>query len=226
LKIYCRAAILCAFIQMHRIDNMFSQQVFLQGLGMGASLIMPIGAQNAYVIRTGVSGRHVGLTVAACVLVDMTLIALGIAGLGKLIESSSWLLAAARYGGAAFLLWYGLRCWAGAVRGGGAGPAADGAQPASARRALVTVLAMSLLNPHVYLDTVVLLGAVGGSLAAGHRGAFAAGAMTASLLWFSVLGLGARRCAFVLGRPAVWRVIEGFTGTTMLVLAVLLLKGA
>jgi L-lysine exporter family protein LysE/ArgO len=205
---------------------MFSQQVFLQGLGMGASLIMPIGAQNAYVIRTGVSGRHVGLTVAACVLVDMTLIALGIAGLGKLIESSSWLLAAARYGGAAFLLWYGLRCWAGAVRGGGAGPAADGAQPASARRALVTVLAMSLLNPHVYLDTVVLLGAVGGSLAAGHRGAFAAGAMTASLLWFSVLGLGARRCAFVLGRPAVWRVIEGFTGTTMLVLAVLLLNGS
>jgi L-lysine exporter family protein LysE/ArgO len=226
LKIVCRAAILCTFIQMHGIANMFSQQVFLQGLGMGASLIMPIGAQNAYVIRTGVSGRHVGLTVAACVLVDMTLIALGIAGLGKLIESSSWLLAAARYGGAAFLLWYGLRCWAGAVRGGGAGPAADGAQPASARRALVTVLAMSLLNPHVYLDTVVLLGAVGGSLAAGHRGAFAAGAMTASLLWFSVLGLGARRCAFVLGRPAVWRVIEAFTGSTMLVLAVLLFNGA
>jgi L-lysine exporter family protein LysE/ArgO len=214
---------------MHRINKMFSQQVFLQGLGMGASLIMPIGAQNAYVIRTGVSGRHVGLTVAACVLVDMTLIALGIAGLGKLIESSSWLLAAARYGGAAFLLWYGLRCWAGALGkggGGGAGPAAEGSQAASARRALVTVLAMSLLNPHVYLDTVVLLGAVGGSLAAGHRGAFAAGAMTASLLWFSVLGLGARRCAFVLGRPAVWRVIEAFTGSTMLVLAVLLLTSA
>jgi L-lysine exporter family protein LysE/ArgO len=206
---------------------MFSQQVFLQGLGMGASLIMPIGAQNAFVIRTGVSGRHVGLTVAACVLVDMSLIALGIAGLGKLIESSGWLLAAARYGGAAFLLWYGLRCWAGALgKGGGAGPVADGVQPASARRALVTVLAMSLLNPHVYLDTVVLLGAVGGSLAAGHRGAFAAGAMTASLLWFSVLGLGARRCAFVLGRPAVWRAIEAITGTTMLVLAVLLINGA
>jgi L-lysine exporter family protein LysE/ArgO len=205
---------------------MFSQQVFLQGLGMGASLIMPIGAQNAYVIRTGVSGRHVGLTVAACVLVDMALIALGMAGLGKLIESSGWLLAAARYGGAMFLLWYGVRCWTSAVRGAGVGPAAAAQQMPTARRALATVLAMSLLNPHVYLDTVVLLGAVGGSLAAGHRGAFAAGAMTASLLWFCALGLVARRCAFVLRRPMVWRAIEGFTGTTMLVLAALLLRNA
>jgi L-lysine exporter family protein LysE/ArgO len=205
---------------------MFSQQVFLQGLGMGASLIMPIGAQNAHVIRTGVSGRPVGLTVAACVLVDVTLIALGMAGLGKLVDSSAWLLAAARYGGAAFLLWYGLRCWASAWRGGAVTPATGQAGTASRRRALLTVLAMSLLNPHVYLDTVVLLGAVGGSLAAGHRSAFAAGAMTASLLWFCTLGLLARRCAFVLGRPAVWRAIEGFTGTTMLVLAVLLVKEA
>jgi L-lysine exporter family protein LysE/ArgO len=112
------------------------------------------------------------------------------------------------------------------MRGGAGAPAGGEAQPGSARRALLTVLAMSLLNPHVYLDTVLLLGAVGGSLAAGHRSAFAAGAMTASLLWFSILGLGARRCAFVLGRPAVWRAIEAFTGTTMLVLAVLLLGEA
>jgi L-lysine exporter family protein LysE/ArgO len=205
---------------------MFSHQVFLQGLGMGASLIMPIGAQNAHVIRTGVSGRHVGLTVATCILIDAALIGLGIAGLGRLVESSSWLLAAARYGGGAFLLWYGLRCWMSALRGAAAGPAAEGAQAVSGRRALLTVMAMSLLNPHVYLDTVVLLGAVGSSLAAGHRGAFAAGAMTASLLWFSILGLGARRCAFILGRPTVWRAIEAFTGTTMLVLAVLLLRDA
>jgi len=205
---------------------MFSHQVFLQGLGMGASLIMPIGAQNAHVIRTGVSGRHVGLTVATCILIDATLIALGMAGLGRLVESSAWLLAAARYGGGAFLLWYGLRCWVSALRGGAAGPAAEGEMALSRRRALLTVMAMSLLNPHVYLDTVVLLGAVGSSLAAGHRSAFAAGAMTASLLWFTILGLGARRCAFILGRPAVWRGIEAFTGTTMLVLAVLLLKEA
>jgi L-lysine exporter family protein LysE/ArgO len=203
---------------------MFSQPIFLQGLGMGASLIMPIGAQNAHVIRTGVAGRHVVLTVATCVLIDVALIALGMSGFGALIETSPALLLAARWGGAAFLLWYGLRCLKSCWRGSAAPAAATGGQAAAtASRALGIVLAMSLLNPHVYLDTVVLLGAVGSSLAAGHRVSFAAGAMTASLLWFSALGLGARRCAFVLARPVVWRAVEGFTGATMLVLAALLL---
>jgi L-lysine exporter family protein LysE/ArgO len=208
---------------------MFSQQVFLQGLGLGASLIMPIGAQNAHVIRTGVSGRHVLLTVATCILVDVSLIALGMAGLGTLVESSPRVMAAARWGGAAFLLWYGWRCLASSWRGAAAPARDDGARAGSRvgnrRHALGMVLAMSLLNPHVYLDTVVLLGAVGSSLAAGHRASFAAGAMLASLLWFSGLGLLARRCAFVLARPGVWRAIEAVTGMTMLVLAGLLLRG-
>jgi L-lysine exporter family protein LysE/ArgO len=208
---------------------MFSQQVFLQGLGLGASLIMPIGAQNAHVIRTGVAGRHVLLTVATCILVDMSLIALGMAGLGTLVESSPRVMAAARWGGAAFLLWYGWRCLASSWRGAAAPVNQDdaraGGRGGNRRQALGMVLAMSLLNPHVYLDTVVLLGAVGSSLAAGHRASFAAGAMLASLLWFSGLGLLARRCAFVLARPAVWRAIEAVTGMTMLVLAALLLRG-
>jgi L-lysine exporter family protein LysE/ArgO len=204
---------------------MLSQPVFLQGLGLGASLIMPIGAQNAYVIRTAVRGRHVGLTVAACVLVDMALIALGTSGFGLLVESSPRLLLAARYGGSVFLLWYGLRCLASSWRGGST-PRADGdTAGGGAYRALATVLAMSLLNPHVYLDTVVLLGAVGASLAEAHKTSFAAGAMTASLLWFSGLALVARRGACVLGRPAVWRAVEAFTGAMMLALAVLLLRG-
>jgi L-lysine exporter family protein LysE/ArgO len=204
---------------------MFSQQIFMQGLGMGASLIMPIGAQNAHVIRTGIRGRHVLLTVATCILVDVTLIALGMSGFGALVEASPVLLAAARYGGALFLLWYGLRCLASSWRGG-AGPSLAGeAQAAGAHKALGTVLAMSLLNPHVYLDTVVLLGAVGSSLALGHRTSFAAGAMSASLLWFSSLGLLARHCAPFLGRPAVWRAVEAFTGATMLVLAAMVVRG-
>ena len=209
---------------------MLSQPVFLQGLGMGASLIMPIGAQNAFVIRTAVRGRHVMLTVAACVLVDIALIALGMSGFGMLVESSPRLLLAARWGGAAFLLWYGVRCLASSWRGGNA-PQAQGqdgerAQRGGTARALATVLAMSLLNPHVYLDTVVLLGAVGASLGDTHKTSFAAGAMTASLLWFSSLGLVARHGAFVLGRPTVWRAVEAFTGATMLVLAALLLRPA
>ena len=203
---------------------MFSQQVFLQGLGMGASLIMPIGAQNAHVIRTGVRGRHLLLTVATCVLIDMTLIGLGMSGFGALVEASPLLLAICRWGGALFLVWYGCRCLKSAWQTHTAPVQPDDARAGSARQAFTLVLAMSLLNPHVYLDTVVLLGAVGSSLAAGHRTAFAAGAMLASLLWFSGLGLLARRCAFVLARPSVWRAVEVFTGATMLVLAALLLR--
>ena len=97
---------------------MFSQQVFLQGLGLGASLIMAIGAQNAHVIRTGVRGQHVLATVAACIVVDVALIALGIAGLGALVQAAPTLMAIARYGGAVFLVWYGWRCWKSSLRGG------------------------------------------------------------------------------------------------------------
>ena len=205
---------------------MFSQQVFLQGLGLGASLIMAIGAQNAHVIRTGGRGQHVLATVAACIAVDLLLIGLGIAGLGALVEASPLLTSVARYGGAAFLLWYGWRCWKSSLRGGASLAASPDEKAQTLGRALATVLALSLLNPHVYLDTVVLLGAVGSSLAGDARLSFALGAMTASVLWFSALGLGARRFATVLGRPAVWRAIEAATGTLMLVLAYLLVRGA
>lgn len=197
----------------------------MQGLGLGASLIMPIGAQNAHVIRTGIRGRHLALTVAACVIVDISLIALGMSGFGALVESSPALLAACRWGGAAFLLWYGLRCLLGSWRGGEAPALSAEAQSGSARKALFTVLAMSLLNPHVYLDTVVLLGAVGSSLALEHRNSFTLGAMAASLLWFTGLALLARRFSSLLGRPAVWRGVEAFTGVLMLVLAGLVLRG-
>jgi len=202
---------------------MFSQQVYLQGLVLGAGLIMGIGAQNAHVLRTAVRGHHVLPTVATCILVDVILIAAGTAGLGALIQSSPLLLALARYGGAAFLVWYGLRCWQSSLRGGASLAADPSAQTQTLGAALATVLALSLLNPHVYLDTVVLLGAVGSSLAQDDRSSFALGAITASILWFSAIGLGARRFASVLARPAVWRVIEALTGAMMFVLAALLL---
>ena len=203
---------------------MFSQQIFLQGLGLGASLIMPIGVQNAHVIRTGIRGRHVVLTVATCILVDITLIALGMAGFGALVTAAPMLLAASRYGGALFLLWYGQRCLRSSWRGGDAPGPSPAATQAGAGQAFSSVLALSLLNPHVYLDTVVLLGAVGSSLASAHQTSFTAGAMLASLLWFSALGLLARLGAGVLGRPAIWRAIEAFTGATMLLLAGLLVR--
>ena len=165
-------------------------------------------------------------TVVTCIIVDVALIALGISGLGALVEASPTLMNVARYGGAAFLVWYGWRCWKSSLRGGASLELSGDARAQTLGRALATVLALSLLNPHVYLDTVVLLGAVGSSLAGDARPSFALGAMTASVLWFTALGLGAQRFAPVLGRPAVWRAIEGFTGTLMLVLAVLLVRGA
>ncbi len=204
---------------------MTTTAVFLSGLGLGASLIMAIGAQNAHVLRMGVQRRHVLLTVAACIVIDIALIGLGVAGAGALIEASPLLMTAARWGGAAFLLWYGLRCWARLGASAGlTGPATSA--PVGAAAALGTVVAMSLLNPHVYLDTVVLLGSIGGRYPADQRPAFSAGAMVASLLWFSALGFGASRYATVLARPRVWLGIEALTGAVMVGLAVKLAFGS
>lgn len=197
---------------------MTTTAVYLSGLGLGASLIMAIGAQNAHVLRMGVRRQHVTLTVLTCIAVDIVLIGLGVAGAGALIESSPALLALTRWGGAAFLLWYGLKSWA-RLRQAGTLAAASDATAGSAGGALLAVLALSLLNPHVYLDTVVLLGSIGGRYPQDQRPLFAAGAMTASLLWFAALGYGAARYAEVLGRPRVWRVIEGLTGAVMVTLA-------
>jgi len=199
-------------------------QSYVNGLGLGASLIMAIGAQNAHVLRMGIKGQHVVLTVAACIVIDVILIGLGVAGAGALIQDSPLLLTAARWGGAAFLAWYGLRSWRSMMTAKTL--AVDAAAPApGARDALMSVVALSLLNPHVYLDTVVLLGSVGGSYPEGQRLGFSAGAMTASLLWFTALGFGATQLAGVFSRPLVWKCIEGLTGATMLALAVSLLLG-
>lgn len=199
-------------------------QSYMNGLGLGASLIMAIGAQNAHVLRMGIKRQHVVLTVAACIAIDMVLIALGVAGAGAMIQASPLLLAAARWGGAAFLLWYGLRSWRSMLTPKSLAPDSTVAAP-DARQALVSVLALSLLNPHVYLDTVVLLGSVGGSYPDGQRFGFSAGAMTASLLWFTALGFGATRLAGVFGRPLAWKCIEALTGAIMLTLAVGLVIG-
>lgn len=193
-------------------------QSYINGLGLGASLIMAIGAQNAHVLRMGIKRQHVALTVSACIAIDIVLIALGVAGAGVMIQGSPMLLAAARWGGATFLLWYGLRSWRSMLTPKAL--AMDARSPApDARQALASVAALSLLNPHVYLDTVVLLGSVGGSYPAGQRVGFSAGAMTASLLWFSALGFGATRLAGLFGRPLAWKRIEGLTGAIMLALA-------
>jgi L-lysine exporter family protein LysE/ArgO len=197
---------------------MVPMNTYLSGLGLGAGLIMAIGAQNAHVLRTGLRRDHVGLTVAACIVIDVALIFLGVAGIGSLIQSSPLLLAVARWGGAAFLLWYGLRSWR-AVFASGALKVSPLDEKVSTRAALASVLALSLLNPHVYLDTVVLLGSIGAAYPEGQRLWFALGAMTASILWFTTLGYGATRLSGLFARPVAWKWIDGITGTTMLALS-------
>ena len=204
---------------------MLDVATFLNGLGVTAGLIMAIGAQNIHVLRTGIRREHVGLTVLTCILIDTVLIGLGVAGAGTLIASSPGLLAVAKWGGAAFLLWYGLRSWR-AVFAGGAMQIAPDAARLSRRQALISVLALSLLNPHVYLDTVVLLGAIGGGFAPAARPSFVAGAVCASTLWFVSIGYGATRLSHLFAKPLAWKWIDGLAGTTMLALSFSLAAGA
>ncbi|ATQ77770.1 amino acid transporter [Massilia violaceinigra] len=198
---------------------------FFNGLVLCSGLIVAIGSQNAHVLRTGLKREHVGLTVAACIVIDAVLIGLGVAGVGTLVQSSPLLLGAARWGGAAFLLWYGLRSWR-AVFASAALTVAPEAARTGARQALVSVVALSLLNPHVYLDTVVLLGAIGGNFTPPERPAFALGAMSASAVWFCALGYGATRLSGLFARPAAWKWIDGLTGTMMLALSASIAFGA
>lgn len=194
---------------------------YLKGLGLGAGLIIPIGAQNAHVLRMGLVQRHVGLTVLVCIVCEMLFISVGVAGVGSVVEGNPMLLSAARWGGAGFLAWYGFRSLRDAFR-----CHALNAPPAAAMtamRALAAVLAVTLLNPHVYLDTVVLLGAIGGRQGSEGKWLFALGAMSAAALWFTSLGFGARLLAPWFAKPAAWRVLDALIGAVMLALAATLI---
>lgn len=191
---------------------------YLKGLGMGAGLIVSIGSQNAHVLRMGLRGQHVGLTVLTCIACEIMLISTGVAGVGTMVERNPLLLAISRWGGAAFLVWYGLRAWFSAFGQNVLG-AAPHATTFTTRQALMTVLAVTLLNPHVHLDTVVLLGAIGGQQGGDGKWWFALGAMSAAIVWFSALGFGARLLSPWFARPGAWRVLDAMIGVVMMVLA-------
>lgn len=203
----------------------------LAGLGFGLSLIVAIGAQNMFVLRQGLRREHVGVVVAACTLSDVVLIGAGVAGAGALLGAVPWLVTVMRWGGAAFLLVYAGLAARRALRPTGASLQPDhAARPSGAGRAgagtvLGTALAITWLNPHVYLDTLVLLGSVAGGHGEG-RWWFAAGAMVGSLVWFTALGYGARLLRPVFARPGAWRVLDAVIAVVMVALAVgLLLAG-
>lgn len=196
-------------------------QAGLAGFALGLSLIMAIGAQNAFVLRQGLRREHVLAVVLVCALSDAVLVAAGVTGFGVLSEVVPGLERIMRYGGAAFLLVYGARSFLAAWRGGGALEAGEGA--GSLRRAVLTCLALTWLNPHVYLDTVVLLGSVSAQYA--DRLAFGLGAVSASFVFFFALGYGARLLAPLFRRPESWRVLDAGVGCVMWAIAIGLLRG-
>ena len=181
------------------------------------TLIATIGAQNAFVLRQGIRREHVLPVVALCTVSDIVLIAAGIAGVGALISAHPSALNIAKFGGAVFLIGYGLLAARRVWRPSALTPAE--VAPARLAQVLVTCAALTFLNPHVYLDTVVLLGA----LANEHREErwmFGVGAVTASAVWFFSLGLGARRLAGLFGNPLTWRILDGLIAAMMIALGV------
>jgi L-lysine exporter family protein LysE/ArgO len=189
----------------------------LVGFIASLTLIAAIGAQNAFVLRQGIRGEHVLTVVAVCTVSDIVLISAGIAGFGALISAHPSVVDIAKFGGAAFLVGYGLLAARRAWRPSSLTPSESA--PARLIEVVVTCLALTWLNPHVYLDTVVLLGA----LANEHRDdrwLFGIGAVSASAVWFFTLGLGARRLAGLFATPLTWRILDGLIAATMIGLGV------
>jgi L-lysine exporter family protein LysE/ArgO len=203
---------------------MTSSAAFLQGWLMMAGLIVAIGAQNALVLRQGLARAHVGAVVALCTVSDIALIVAGVFGLGALAASSPAAMTVMRFGGAAFLLWC---AWRAARRAWLASGALDlHASGNDLGRTLATTAALTWLNPHVYLDTVVLLGAVGAQQEPVLRAPFALGASVASAMWFATLGFGAAALAPWLASRHTWRVIDAAVAVVMAAIAFqLILQG-
>ena len=198
----------------------------LLGFTAGLSLIVAIGAQNAFVMRQGIRDEHVLPVVIVCAASDLVLIIAGVAGVGALVTSHPQVMTIARYGGAAFLIGYGLLAARRAVRPQVMTPSEAG--PARLSAVLSTCLALTFLNPHVYLDTVVLLGTLANQQGPNRQGEgrwlFAAGAAAASVVWFFGLGFGARRLAGLFARPGTWRVLDALIAAIMVALGFSLLS--
>ena len=195
---------------------------FLSGFFLGLSLIVAIGAQNAFILRQGLLRQHVFVLCLICALSDAVLIAAGVAGLGTLVSSSPALIKAVSLGGAAFLFAYAAVAFRRAWR-----PQAlhaSGSGGGDLRAAVAACLAFTFLNPHVYLDTVVLVGSLSARFSGGARLAYGAGAMVASFVWFFALGYGARLLQPVFARPAAWRVLDILIGLVMAAIGIGLLR--
>lgn len=200
-----------------------SISVFLQALVLSLGLIVAIGAQNAFVLRQGLRREHVGSVVAFCAVADAVLIAAGVFGMAKLLGNHPLLARGLALVGAAFLAVYGWRALQ-RVRRPEQLEASTGAGALGKGAVLAQAAAFTLLNPHVYLDTVLLVGSIGAQHPRQLQWWFVMGASSASVLWFGLLGFGSHRLAPLFAHPRAWQVLDGLIGVTMFVLAALLLR--
>ena len=196
----------------------------IKGLGTSAGLIMAIGAQNAFVLSQGLKRQYHWPIAGVCSFFDAVLITLGVAGMGALISQNELWLSVARWGGAAFLFWYGFGALRSALKDQSLDADRKGAT--SLKKALLTTLAVTLLNPHAYLDTVVLIGSIGGQYPEGERFWFAFGAISFSFIWFFGISLGARWLAPLFQKPIAWRVLDAAVCLMMWSIAVSLVIAA
>jgi L-lysine exporter family protein LysE/ArgO len=189
------------------------------GFLTGLSLIIAIGAQNAFVIRQGLTKKHVLLVVLICAISDALLILLGVAGLGALISGLPWLLEIIRWFGVAYLTWFGIRSLISAFKTQSLD--SSGAQSASAKKVVLAVLGFTFLNPHVYLDTVILLGSIGNQFGP-DKWWFALGAAIGSVVWFSSIGFGAKAASRFMSKPVFWKILDSIIAVVMFTIAIFL----
>lgn len=186
------------------------------GFLTGLSLIVAIGAQNAFVIRQGLLRSHVLLVVAVCSVSDALLIMLGTGGLGQIVKANEGLLTFIRWFGVAYLTWFGIRSLRSAFKDNQL--LASGTAETSWQKILATILALTFLNPHVYLDTVIFVGSIANQFTT-DRWYFASGASVASLVWFSSIGFGAQAASKVMSKPIFWRIFDTFVALVMFSIA-------
>ena len=210
---------------LQNLDISAAFGTFSQGMALGLGLIVAIGSQNAFVLRQGLRREHVGSVVLFCAVADALLIAAGVWGMAQALGESPQLARALALAGAAFLALYGWRALRRA-RQSHQLQAAGGMASLGLSAALAQAAAFTLLNPHVYLDTVLLVGSIGAQQPAPLQVWFIAGAGSASALWFSTLGFGARWLAPLFARPVAWRLLDALIGVTMFVLAAMLVRHA
>lgn len=196
---------------------------FIEGFLMGAGLIIAIGAQNAFVLKQGIIGKHRSVVALICALSDALLITVGIAGMGYIFSSHPLVTRTVSIGGAVYLAWFAFRCFRSAIKGELMDINSYGNSSISIRNIIITTLALTYLNPHVYLDTVVMLGGFGAARPPEIRPFFGFGAVTASFVWFFALAYSGKIIAPIFKKQAAWRILDSIIGIVMIYITVKLI---